>query len=135
MAPEQDLGRRVAALVGAHPAVRGVRLSGSRAEGRATERSDWDFAVETDDAAAVAAALPGLLAPLEPVAQQWDPLSPHRCWTLLLEGPVKLDLVIGDEPHELEPPWVPSAATIAGIDDHFWDWAFWLAGKQAAGRA
>jgi lactoylglutathione lyase len=129
--PIDELVRRLEA----HPAVRAVRLVGSRAEGRQTAWSDWDFALETGDVAAVAADLPGLCASLDPVAQQWDPLSPQWCWTVLLPGPVKVDLVVGDEPHELAPPWTPSAGTLGAIDDHFWDWVFWLAGKAAAGRS
>jgi hypothetical protein len=27
-----------------------------------------------------------------------------------------------------------SAATLRGIDDHFWDWMLWLHSKHAAGR-
>jgi hypothetical protein len=52
---------------------------------------------------------------------------------LTLRGPVKIDLSF-DEPHELEPPWRPSARTFAQIDRHFWDWMLWLATKEATGR-
>jgi predicted nucleotidyltransferase len=64
-----------------------VELTGSRAEGRATERSDWDFCIDTDDFDALASDLPQLLAPLAPLAQQWDRLATHRCWMLILPGP------------------------------------------------
>ena len=129
-----SLEREVTAAIGSHPAVRNIKLTGSRAEGRATARSDWDFAVETDDFAAVARDLPALSAPLAPIALQWDRLSPHRCWMLMLEGPTKIDVVFPDEPHELAPPWEPARETLPGIDRHFWDWALWLRSKEAAGK-
>jgi hypothetical protein len=37
-------------------------------------------------------------------------------------------------PHEIEPPWTPSKATLPAIDAHFWDWLLWLMSKEAAGR-
>ena len=111
-----------------------IRLVGSRAEGRETDRSDWDFGVETSDFSSVADALPRLLAPLDPLAQQWDRLSLHQCWMLMLRGPVKVDLIFSEVPHALEPPWTVSAATLAGIDAHFWDWALWLSSKEARGK-
>jgi hypothetical protein len=43
-----------------------------------------------------------------------------------LAGPAKIDLIC-DQAHPIEPPWPVNAATIAAIDDHFWDRAFWLA--------
>lgn len=107
---------------------------GSRAQGRATELSDWDFRIDASDFSAVAEALPHLLAPLEPLAQQWDRLSLHRCWMLMLRGPVKVDLIFPDETHALEPPWRVSADTLQGIDKHFWDWILWLDSKEAAGK-
>jgi hypothetical protein len=117
--------------VGDHQAVREIRLVGSRAEGRAIDRSDWDFGVDTSDFSSIAVALPRLLAPLEPLAQQWDRLSLHQCWMLMLHGPVKIDLIFSNVPHALEPPWTVSAATLEGIDAHFWDWALWLSSKDA----
>ncbi len=129
-----DLEQRVLDLVQPHPAVRSVKLVGSRAEGRATERSDWDFCLETDQFEQLARTLPELLAPLGPLAQQWDRLATHRCWMLILPGPVKVDLVFPDEAHEPRPPWVPTADNLAAIDRHFWDWTLWLTSKEAAGR-
>jgi hypothetical protein len=104
-------------------------------EGRATARSDWDFIVETDDFAAVATDLPNLCAPLAPVAQQWDRLSSRYCWMLILSGPVKIDLIFADQPHERESPWVETAANLTAIDRHFWDWTLWLSGKAAVGKS
>ena len=129
-----DIGERVAAAVRAHPAVASMRLTGSRAAGAAHERSDWDFLVEASDFGAVAEALPSLLAPLEPVAAQWDRLSDTACYMPLFAGPVKVDLIFPDVPHEHEPPWRPSAETLPGIDLHFWDWTLWIASKEAAGK-
>jgi hypothetical protein len=117
-----------------HPAVSGIRLVGSRAEGRANEHSDWDFRLETSNFPAVARDLPDLLEPLAPIAQQWDRLSTHASWMLMLSGPVKIDLSFADEPHELEPPWPPTADNLPAIDRHFWDWLLWLASKNTAGK-
>jgi predicted nucleotidyltransferase len=130
-----ELGEAVVAAVSPHPAVRRIELVGSRAEGRATEWSDWDFAVETSDFDAVAAALPELLEPLEPLAQQWDRLSAEQCWMLILAGPLKVDLIFGDEPHAPEGPWEVRSDALAGIDDHFWDWMLWLRAKDRAGKS
>lgn len=131
----RDAGERVAELVAEHPAVNSVRLVGSRAEGRAHALSDWDLFVETDAFEAVAAALPGLLAPLDPLAAQWDRLSEEATYYMLvLPGALKVDLVF-DRPPRLEPPWEVRADTLAALDAHFWDWLLWLGGKQLAGDA
>ena len=52
---------------------------------------------------------------------------------LMLTGPVKVDLIF-DVPQDESPPWVVSPATRQLIDRHFWDWALWLAAKEAAGK-
>lgn len=117
-----------------HPAVERIELVGSRAEGRATEWSDWDFGVRARDLASVAEALPRLLASLAPLVQQWDRLSETWCWMLILEGPVKVDLIFPEEPHVKERPWEVGPETLAGIDDHFWDWMLWLRSKEAGGK-
>lgn len=124
----------IRSAVGRHPAVRSIELAGSRAESRANDRSDWDFVVVTDDFPALAAALPELCAQLEPLAQQWDRLSPYACWMLMLAGPTKIDLIFPEQPYEDEPPWEPARDNLTAIDDHFWDWALWLRSKEAAGR-
>ena len=102
----------VVAAVSPHPAVERIELVGSRAEGRETRWSDWDFGVRTRDFPAIAEALPGLLAPLEAVVEQWDRLSEHQCWMLILRGPV-----------------MPSAENLGAIDAHLWDWLLWLRSK------
>lgn len=130
-----ELTERIIQAVAPHPAVRSIELAGSRAEGRAHEHSDWDFLVEADDFAAVARALPRLLAPLEPLVQQWDRLSPEWCWMMILRGPAKVDLIFPDHPHTNEPPWTASRENLAGIEAHFWDWMLWLRSKEASGKA
>ena len=129
-----SLAETVVAAVSPHPAVESIELVGSRAEGRATQWSDWDFAVRARDFDALAPALPGLLEPLEPLVQQWDRLSETYCWMLILRGPAKVDLIFPDEPYEKQGPWEPGPETLAGIDDHFWDWMLWLRGKEAGGK-
>jgi len=34
------------------------------------------------------------------------------------------DLLFG-RPHQPAGPWQVNGSTLAGIDDHFWDWALW----------
>lgn len=130
----EDLDQSVVGAVGRHPSVRSVQLVGSRAEGRANVRSDWDFAIDTDDFRALAADLPALCAALDPMAQQWDRLSSRYCWMLMLRGPTKVDLIFGDQPHQQEPPWEPTRDNLRAIDRHFWDWTLWLGSKEAAGK-
>jgi hypothetical protein len=127
------IAERAISAVERHPAVASVRLVGSRAEGRATPLSDWDFRVDTSHFATVAAAMPRLTACLDPLAQQWDRLSDSHCWMLVLPEPAKLDFIFG-EPHVQEPPWTPTAENLSAIDAHFWDWLLWLASKRAAGK-
>jgi hypothetical protein len=129
-----DVARSVREALSAHPAVRSVRLIGSRAKGREHEISDWDFAIETDDFDAVARELPVLVEPLRPLAAQWDPYGWHACYMLMLPGPVKIDLLFLDEPREWAGPWEPSAETLEAIDRHFWDWILWLEQKRRGGR-
>ena len=132
-AREAGIAEDLAAALTRHPAVSSVELVGSRARGEANELSDWDFQVETLDFPAVAKALPEMVSSLEPLAQQWDRLSEHACYMLLLRGIGKVDLIF-DEPWKSSPPWTVSAATLRGIDDHFWDWTIWLAAKDRAGK-
>lgn len=129
-----DLVTRVPALLRASGHVEAVELGGSRARGTATRLSDWDFVVDTDDFASLADDLPRLVAPLEPLVAQWDPLSDYECYMLVLPGPVKVDLIFADVPHEDAPPWEVSPTTLQRIDDHLWDWLLWLASKVASGR-
>ena len=125
---------RVIDIVGRHPAIRDVRLVGSRATGTATAFSDWDFFVETDDFPAVARDMDALGSLLDPLAQQWDRLSDSYCWMVMLKGPTKLDFIFA-EPHEPEPPWEVRPENLVAIDAHFWDWTVWLISKRARGQA
>jgi hypothetical protein len=129
-----DLARAVPEALEAHGAIRDVRLVGSRASGHAHALSDWDFAVDTDDFAAVAADLHRLVAPLLPLSEQWDPYSDRACYMLLLRGPVKIDLIFPREKRRWSPAWEPRADTLVAIDRHFWDWALWLEQKRRHGR-
>jgi Nucleotidyltransferase domain len=113
-----------------HPSILAVELVGSRATGRPTPLSDWDFVVVTERFDEVARALPALVAELEPLAQQWDRISAYPCYMLMLAGPVKVDLIFPGQPYESLPPWSVSAETLDGIDQHFWDWILWLASKR-----
>ena len=128
-----DVAKTVPALVAAHAAVREVRLVGSRADGRAHELSDWDFTVETDDFERVARDLPELVAPLRPLAEQWDRYSNYACYMLMLRGPRKIDLFFPSEPRDWAPAWEATPETLAAIDHHFWDWALWLEQKRRHG--
>ena len=129
-----DLAARVISLLESHRAVEGVRLVGSRQRGDAGPLSDWDFEVDTIDFEAVARDLPVVVSPLEPLAQQWDPLSPHADYMLMLRGPMKVDLIFFDQPFQQRPPWKVSPDTLESIDHHFWDWILWLAAKHSAGK-
>jgi hypothetical protein len=129
-----DIPAAVSAALLLHPGVRSVRLVGSRATGTAVPLSDWDFKVESDLFGTLEDDLPDLTVPLRPIAEQWDRLSPHRCYMLILRGPSKIDLLFLDQPHQPEPPWHPNRETLPDIDRHFWDWALWLAAKQQAGK-
>jgi predicted nucleotidyltransferase len=130
-----DLEREVIDLVGAHPQVREIRLVGSRATGNPRPESDWDFRVEVYDFSAVAVALPDLLRPLKPVAEQWDRLSDEQCWMLIVPGPTKVDVIFPEERHDHEPPWEPNRENLVALDAHFWDWTLWLHGKAAGGKS
>jgi hypothetical protein len=120
-------------VLGEAAGIERIELTGSRASGRATPLSDWDFSVVAADFDEVRGVLPELVAPLRPVVAQWDRLSRRWCYMLVLSGPAKVDLIFG-QPHAVLPPWRAGASTLRGIDDHFWDWALWLRSKQAAGR-
>ena len=121
-------------LLRAHPAVRSVELVGSRGRGDPHELSDWDYAVAASDFEAVARDLPRVVAPLEPLAEQWDRLSPKWCWMLIVPGPAKIDLIFTEEPHTDEPPWEPNRDNLGAIDAHFWDWMLWLRSKLERGK-
>lgn len=128
-----DIVTQVTSALEKHPAVRAVRLVGSRQRGTGGRLSDWDFEVDVADFAAVAGDLPTLMSSLHPLAQQWDPLSRRATYMLILPGAVKVDLLF-DRQHEPERPWKVNAETLQAVDRHFWDWVLWIAGKHSAGR-
>ncbi|MFB4317316.1 nucleotidyltransferase domain-containing protein [Actinomadura sp. 21ATH] len=123
----------IAEAVEAHPGVNRVELIGSRARGTATELSDWDFHVTAEDFGEVAADLPGLVAPYEPLAAQWDPLGDAESYLLVLPGPVKVDLIFPDVPRSWNPPWRVGPDTLPAMNAHFWDWTLWLVSKRHHG--
>jgi hypothetical protein len=129
-----DIAASIESVLLPHSAIQGVELVGSRADGSPTPLSDWDFEVETDAFDAVARALPELVTPLDPLAQQWDRISDYPCYMLMLSGPVKVDLIFPGHPYESLPPWTVTPDTLDGIDQHFWDWTLWLASKREKGK-
>jgi hypothetical protein len=128
-----DVGDTLPKLVGSHPSVIEVTLAGSRARGDATRWSDWDFNVATADFPSLAHDLPSLVEPLRPIATLWDPLADDETFMIILDGPIKIDLIF-DVSREQDPPHVPSAQTLSAIDAHFWDWTLWLTSKVAHGK-
>jgi predicted nucleotidyltransferase len=127
----------VAALVERVEAVAGVtavRLVGSRARGDPTPLSDWDYEVDTTDFDTVAAGLREAVAPLGPLADFWDPLGSRPNYIVVLDGPIKVDLIFAGHPFTPSAPWVPGPETLAAIDAHFWDWSLWLGAKQRRGE-
>jgi hypothetical protein len=122
------------ALVAAHPAVDGVELAGSRSRGTHEELSDWDFAVTTADFAAVAPDMPALVAPLTPVGEQWEPMGRFPVYQVLLRGPTKVEYLFLDHSQEAAPPVTPGPATLRAVDNHFWDWIWWIATNASIGR-
>jgi hypothetical protein len=124
----------VVRLIEADPGIDRVEPVGSRASGDSLALSDWDFKITTRAFAEVQQRLPALAAPLRPVVAQWERLSSTWCYMLILVGQAKVDLIF-TEPHAVLPAWQVTAATLPGIDDHFWDWMLWLAAKEQAGKA
>lgn len=129
-----DLARTATELVSKHSAVRHVELAGSRSRGTHAELSDWDFAVTTSDFAAVARDLPALIAPLDPLGQQWEPLGHFPVYQVLLPGPTKVEYLFLDHSQQAMPALKPGPATLDVINTHFWDWIWWIATKASIGR-
>src|SRR5215216_4412454 len=130
----KDLVRLAMTLVAEHPAVEDIRLAGSRSRGTHEELSDWDFAVTTSDFAALALDMSALLAPLKPLGEQWEPLGHFPVYQVLLPGPTKVEYLFLDYSQEAAPPVTPSPATLFAIDNHFWDWIWWISTKASIGR-
>jgi hypothetical protein len=130
-----DIEAAVAGVLRGHPAVRSAVLAGSRAGGEPNELSDWDFSVEARDFERLAAELPVVVEPLGPILRQWDRLGHVATYMLMLADGTKIDLIFPAVAQEEAAPWVASAGTLQGIDDHFWDWIVWLASKDLGGKA
>jgi hypothetical protein len=130
----EDLVAVATALVARHPAVRHVELAGSRARGTHEELSDWDFAVETSDFAAVARDMGTLVAGLDPLAEQWEPLGHFPVYQVFLRGPTKIEYLFLEHEQNPMPPVPPSPDALVAINTHFWDWIWWIATKAGVGR-
>jgi hypothetical protein len=110
-----------------------VELTGSSAVGERTPLSDWDFDVAVEDAA-VLEDLEHRLQRLRALAVFWDPLSTRANLIVLLEGPIKVDVIVPamGNPRPIS-QWEVTAPTLARVDAHFWDWTLWLGAKQLRG--
>lgn len=121
--------------VRAVPGVHGVKLAGSGAAGDRTSLSDWDFELDVEDEG-VLDALERALQRLPVLALFWDPLSARANLIVIMDGPIKVDVIVADRhnPHPVS-RWTVTAETLSQIDDHFWDWTLWLGAKQLRGQA
>jgi hypothetical protein len=122
-------------LLAGHPAVKSVEFAGSRSRGTHEQLSDWDFAVETSDFEALARDLPALVAPLDPLGQQWEPMGHFPVYQVLLRGPTKIEYLFLEQSQDPMPPPEPSRDTLPAINTHFWDWIWWLTTKASIGRS
>jgi hypothetical protein len=129
-----DLVTVAIGLIAGHPAVKSVKFAGSRSRGTHEQLSDWDFAVETSDFDALAQDLPALVAPLDPLGQQWEPMGHFPVYQVLLRGPTKIEYLFLDRSQDPMPPLTPSPDTLPAINTHFWDWIWWLTTKASIGR-
>jgi hypothetical protein len=111
------------------PVVEAVRLGGSRAQGRATELSDWDLYLDGDPDKLVGE-VPGLVDRFGPLAAFWEPLSEEAGYMTVMSGPVKVDLFPNGARRDVQPPWQPRPDTLGRVNAHFWDWVLWLGSKS-----
>jgi hypothetical protein len=122
-------------LLAGHPAVKSVEFAGSRSRGTHQQLSDWDFAVDTADFDALARDLPALVAPLDPLGQQWEPMGHFPVYQLVLRGPTKIEYPFLEQSQDPMPPLDPSRDRLPAINTHFWDWIWWLTTKASIGRS
>src|SRR5690242_21876968 len=108
---ENDWVATATGLLRNHPAVTSIEFAGSRSRGTHAELSDWDFAVETSDFEALARDLPTLVAPLEPLSQQWEPMGHFPVYQVLLRGPTKIEYLFLDQSQDPVPAREPSPET------------------------
>jgi len=120
-------------VVAAVPEIEAVSLVGSRDDEDPTPLSDWDLEVATKDFRGAAIGIIEGAAALKPLAVFFDPLGTRPNLTVILDGPVKVDLIFPDTPFEPAPPWEATEQTLTKIDWHFWDWTLWLASKRLRG--
>jgi hypothetical protein len=55
-------------------------------------------------------------------------------YQVLLRGPIKVEYLFLDYSQEPAPPVTPGPATLVAIDNHFWDWIWWISTKASIGR-
>jgi hypothetical protein len=55
-------------------------------------------------------------------------------YQVLLAGPTKVEYLFLDYSQEAAPSVTPSPATLRAIDNHFWDWIWWISTKASIGR-
>jgi predicted nucleotidyltransferase len=120
-------------VVASVPSIDAVSLIGSRSDEDPTPLSDWDLEIATDDFREAAIGIIEGAAALKPLAVFFDPLGTRPNLTVILDGPVKVDLIFPDVPFEAAPAWEATAETLTKIDWHFWDWTLWLAAKRLRG--
>jgi hypothetical protein len=124
----------VRAAVRRVPGVDAVELVGSGAAGDRTPLSDWDFEVDIENDG-VLHALEHALQVLPVLAVFWDPLSDRANLVVILNGPIKVDVIVPGQPNPRPVPhWMATADTLPQIDEHFWDWTLWLGAKQLRGK-
>jgi hypothetical protein len=121
--------------VGAVSGVQAVKLVGSGAAGERTPLSDWDFELDIEDEG-VLEAVERALQRLPVLALFWDPLSARANLIVILDGPIKIDVIVPGigNPHPVS-RWTATADTLPQIDAHFWDWTLWLGAKHLRGKA
>jgi predicted nucleotidyltransferase len=116
------------------PSVTAVALTGSGARGDRTPLSDWDFELQIEDAAAFGR-LEQSLQELPVLALFWDPLSTRASLIVLMDGPIKIDVIVADvsNPRPMS-RWTVTPESLPDLDAHFWDWTLWLASKKLRGQ-
>jgi hypothetical protein len=130
-----DPTQAIRTIILADSRIESVELVGSRASGTATALSDWDYRISAADPGEVARLLPSLVTQLNPLAQLWDPLTGSAVYMVILNGAVKVDLLL-DTPVD----WAAKRAlrlpppTLREVDAHFWDWNLWLGSKALRGQ-
>ena len=79
--------------------------------------------------------LPALVAPVQPLSQQWVPMGHFPVYQGQLRGPTKIEYLFLGHAQDPAPPLQPSRDTLESINTHFWDWIWWLTTKASIGRS